>query len=300
LPVRVQFIYSARLCLSGDRTEDYRKKASELYGIGGYYSKFKHGFIFREQPKVQEIETALNGRVPRKDSGIGVYRTEYNSEGLISLVRNRKTVYIANNSITSPEYAWTIFNDIFRLDFATEEMFCMLALDTKCQAVAAFVVSHGDLSASIVHPREIFKKALLCNAAAVIFAHNHPSGDTTPSSDDIATTRKIADAGQILGITVQDHIIIANNDYIIREKVSFQISKKKINGGDSLIICPSCNSRMIYKNGTSEEGRKYEFYGCSKYPSCTCTVKIEDADKHDNGEKGTPMEKQKDRRWEKF
>jgi len=79
--------------------------------------------------------------------------------------------------------------------------------------------SIGILNASIVHPREVFEKAILNHSSEIIVAHNHPSGDVTPSSEDIATTERLVNAGKLLGITVTDHMIICSNDYFsMREK----------------------------------------------------------------------------------
>jgi DNA repair protein RadC len=75
-------------------------------------------------------------------------------------------------------------------------------------------VSVGSLDSSIVHPREVFKEAISASAASVIFAHNHPSGDTSASDDDIRLTKRLADAGEIVGIEVLDHIIIGGNNHL--------------------------------------------------------------------------------------
>lgn len=88
------------------------------------------------------------------------------------------------------------------------ECFVALLLDGKNRIVALHLVSQGSLNQSIVHPRETFKAAILANSAAIILAHNHPTGDLTPSSEDIAITRRLKEAGDLLGIRVLDHIII--------------------------------------------------------------------------------------------
>lgn len=74
-------------------------------------------------------------------------------------------------------------------------------------------VSIGTLNASLIHPREVFSKAILNNASHVVVAHNHPSGDSTLSDDDILTTKHLVDAGKLLGIAVTDHVIIAKDNY---------------------------------------------------------------------------------------
>jgi DNA repair protein RadC len=88
------------------------------------------------------------------------------------------------------------------------EHFVTLMLDQKNKVIGLHTVSMGSLTASIVHPREVYKAAILANAAAIICGHNHPSGDTQPSQEDRAITLRLADAGKLLGIRVLDHIII--------------------------------------------------------------------------------------------
>jgi DNA repair protein RadC len=94
------------------------------------------------------------------------------------------------------------------------EVFGMLCLTTKNRVIAYHEVSRGQLDASIVHPREVFKVAILANAASIILAHNHPSGDPTPSIDDIQLTRRLVNAGELLGIAVCDHIVIGDGVHV--------------------------------------------------------------------------------------
>ena len=101
---------------------------------------------------------------------------------------------------------------------ADAEKMVVLTLSTKNFVNAAHVVSVGALDASIVHPREIFKLAVLSNAAAIVIAHNHPSGDTTPSRADIAVTERLVKAGEILGIAVLDHLIIGTGYRSLRRE----------------------------------------------------------------------------------
>ena len=97
-----------------------------------------------------------------------------------------------------------------RMRFLDREFFDVLMVDVKGGAIACETVSIGDLSSSITHPREVFRGAVRRGAYGVIFAHNHPSGDPSPSREDIDTTIRLCEAGQILGIQVLDHIIIGN------------------------------------------------------------------------------------------
>ena len=89
-----------------------------------------------------------------------------------------------------------------------KEYFLAVLLDTRNQLIKTAEISIGSLDSSIVHPREVFKEAISASAAAVIFVHNHPSGDTEASEDDIRLTKRLAEAGEIVGIDVLDHVII--------------------------------------------------------------------------------------------
>ena len=93
-----------------------------------------------------------------------------------------------------------------------KEHFIILYFDTKNKLIYDDV-SIGTLNSSLVHPREIFRKAIANNASHVVLAHNHPSGDPTPSNDDIETTRRLIEAGKIIGISIIDHIIICSTDF---------------------------------------------------------------------------------------
>lgn len=93
------------------------------------------------------------------------------------------------------------------------EHFVLLALNAKHRPIGLHTVSIGTLTASMVHPREVWKAALLLNAAAVILAHNHPSGDPTPSQDDLVLTTRLADCGNLLGIQVLDHLVFGDGRY---------------------------------------------------------------------------------------
>lgn len=93
------------------------------------------------------------------------------------------------------------------------EKFLVLMLTARHDVIAVNVVSIGTLTASLVHPREAFKPAILAGAAAVCFAHNHPSGDCSPSLEDRDSTRRLARAGELLGIPVVDHVIISSDGF---------------------------------------------------------------------------------------
>ena len=108
-------------------------------------------------------------------------------------------------------------------DPSTEE-FWLLTLDGKHRVIGACMVSRGTLTASLVHPREVFGPALRLGAAAIIVAHNHPSGDPEPSAEDLAVTRRMVDAGKLLGVPLLDHLVLAGggDGYVsLRERMEF-------------------------------------------------------------------------------
>lgn len=101
-----------------------------------------------------------------------------------------------------------------RLKGKKKEYFLAVLLDTRNQLIRVAEISVGSLDSSIVHPREVFKEAISASAASIIFVHNHPSGDTEASEDDVQLTKRLAEAGEIVGIDVLDHIIIGGKSYV--------------------------------------------------------------------------------------
>ncbi len=119
--------------------------------------------------------------------------------------------------INNPADAAGIVMDEMRL--LDREHFVILMLNTKHRVIAKKIVSIGHLNASLVHPRELFKDIIKRSSAAVILVHNHPSGDPTPSKDDITITNRLCEAGRLLGIDVVDHLVVGDKKYVsFREK----------------------------------------------------------------------------------
>jgi DNA repair protein RadC len=113
---------------------------------------------------------------------------------------------------TSPQQVFDYFHHEFR--DSRKEYFLILLLDGKNRIIRRVQISEGSLNQSIVHPREVFNPAVKESAAAVILVHNHPTGDPSPSSEDIAVTRRLREAGEIMGIKVLDHIIVGDGEYL--------------------------------------------------------------------------------------
>lgn len=108
-----------------------------------------------------------------------------------------------------------------RLRYETKENFMVMLLNSKNHVLAVPTVSVGSLSASIVHPREVLRAALGYAAASMILIHNHPSGDPSPSAEDLAVTEMLVDAGDVMGIRVLDHVIIGDNKYVSLKNKGF-------------------------------------------------------------------------------
>ena len=119
---------------------------------------------------------------------------------------NEATHLYENAQISGPTDAAAILHEY--LKGTDRENFVVLLLNTKNRVIGINTVSIGSLNASLVQPREVFKPAILSNSASIIIGHNHPSGDTSPSREDTALTKRLIKAGEILDITVLDHIII--------------------------------------------------------------------------------------------
>lgn len=116
-----------------------------------------------------------------------------------------------NIKLNSPELVF----EYVRHEIASKdkECFCAIYFTAKNHVLSFEIISQGTLTQSLVHPREVFKNAIKKSAHSIIFVHNHPSGDTTPSQEDLMITKRLVKSGDILGIKVLDHLIIANDHY---------------------------------------------------------------------------------------
>ncbi len=115
--------------------------------------------------------------------------------------------------LNCPQAVYKAVKQILALQEKPEEHFCILCLNTKNRIAGVHTISIGCLNSAMVHPREVYKAAALNNAASIILLHNHPSGDTTPSREDMKMTKRLVEAGEIMGITVLDHLIIGEDEY---------------------------------------------------------------------------------------
>lgn len=132
------------------------------------------------------------------------------------LVKEAPSIRYAPRFISSPDDAHGLVKLL--LADADREMMVLVCLDRKGQPTHMQTVSIGTLSSSLVHPREVYKAAILSNSGSIILAHNHPSGDPTPSRQDIEVTNRMKEAGELLGIELMDHIIIGHDDRYVSLK----------------------------------------------------------------------------------
>ena len=134
----------------------------------------------------------------------------------IKMVKESSFLY-QTRTISSPKDAYEMIKE--QLEGLDREQFIIACLNTKNEPTNISVVSVGSLNKAIVHPREVFKTAILSNAASVMAFHNHPSGETTPSQQDIQLTNRLYEAGELLSIKLLDHLIIGDGTFTsLKEK----------------------------------------------------------------------------------
>ena len=157
-------------------------------------------------PRLSNLESKLTYRIPRMK---------------LALVRERSTKGREKRiTIRTPDDVAELLEP---LQLASEEHFVSLHLNAKNEVIGLHEVSHGTLSSSLVHPREVFKAAIIANSYAIVVCHNHPSGASiAPSKEDLDTTKQLLSAGKILGVSVIDHLIvgpatIGESVYSVRE-----------------------------------------------------------------------------------
>lgn len=128
----------------------------------------------------------------------------------VSLVRDGN-LQVSAETITTPETAAEIIRQL--IGPSDREVCVVLLLNARHAPIGVHVVSIGSVSASLVHPREVLKAAILASASAFLLAHNHPSNDPMPSTQDHALTQRMIQAGELIGILCQDHVIVSERDF---------------------------------------------------------------------------------------
>jgi DNA repair protein RadC len=144
---------------------------------------------------------------PRTENHIHAKRVNIVS---VKLVKETSILY-KNRRVSKPADAVNLVQEF--LEDSDREHLIICCLDTKNQPTAIHTVSIGSLDSAIVHPREVFKAAILANSSSIIVCHNHPSGDPNPSREDVEISQRLIEAGNIIGISVLDHIIVGENRF---------------------------------------------------------------------------------------
>jgi len=126
----------------------------------------------------------------------------------------KRALEVEDNNLSTINSAKDTVAQLQELRTAMKEHFVVLYLNAKNQLIYKETISIGTLNASLIHPREVFEPAIKNLTVQIIIAHNHPSGDTEPSTDDIAITKRLVESGKILGIEIIDHVIITKNDFL--------------------------------------------------------------------------------------
>ncbi|MBU6434894.1 MAG: JAB domain-containing protein [Nitrospirae bacterium] len=155
----------------------------------------------------------LSPRSARKASSAKLQRTQHAyaiPRYRVMLVKESRA-HTSHVRISDSQTVYRLLAPLF--DGLDREHFMVVGLDAKHAVIGINTVSIGSVTLCIVHPREVFKPLLLMNASAVILAHNHPSGDSPPSQEDRALTRRLKEGGDLLGITVLDHIVLGEDRY---------------------------------------------------------------------------------------
>ena len=205
----------ALLLRTGDRRGDSLSLASALLG--------RHGGL--------EGLARAGGREIGMLSGVGPAKSATVSASLEIGRRLAARRLRAGSAIRGPEDVYRHFHPSLR--FVRHERFLVLLLNGRHRLLRQEVVSQGTLTASLVHPREVFRPALREAAAALILVHNHPSGDPTPSTEDRQVTERLARAGEILGVRVLDHVVVAEHGYCsLREEGLLPAAEPAPHGGD--------------------------------------------------------------------
>lgn len=148
------------------------------------------------------------------------YRTRLTEKQRV-ILEKEVSVYCPelDRKMNGPDKIVKLAREYLRMHELPEEYMYMVCMNTKLDMTGVFEISHGNVNSSVVGTREVFQKALLANAVNVAFIHNHPSGECTPSREDVKVTERLIEAGKILGIDVLDHIIIGRPGYTsLKEK----------------------------------------------------------------------------------
>ncbi len=178
----------------------------------------------RRLPRLQELDLEQLSRWEparlRREAGLGPAGARSLAAAFALGRRVEELRWVRSDSIRSPGGVYRLMAP--RLRGREREVFSVLIVDGKHRLLAVEEVSEGTLTTSLVHPREVFRPALRRGAAALVAVHNHPSGDPEPSAEDVEVTRRLLDAGRLLGVPLLDHVVLGRGAFVsLRERMGF-------------------------------------------------------------------------------
>ena len=143
---------------------------------------------------------------------VNTYKVMLNADQHNFLVKESAQNYSEEGSFTSIDSVANVLCGVFQMDRLAEEHCILIGVNSENKPVGFFELSHGNVCSSIVAPREIFIRLLLSGSVRFLLAHNHPSGDPSPSQEDRILTKRLIECGKLMGVELLDHIIIGRND----------------------------------------------------------------------------------------
>ena len=144
---------------------------------------------------------------------INFYEAVLSEDDRTTLVKERAVNYEAGK-LNNPEGIVLMMRRLLHIEKMAEEYCYMISMNSSCKVLGIFLISKGTANVSLITPREVYIRALLSGAVQIVLCHNHPSGNAVPSEQDIAITRKVKEAGELININLADHIIIGSDSYL--------------------------------------------------------------------------------------
>jgi DNA repair protein RadC len=132
----------------------------------------------------------------------------------LMLVKEDAGIYDCDKRAVTSKEAVEILRKVCNITDSPMEKFYLLCLSSRGDVIGIHMMSQGNVNTSVIHPREIFQRAILNNATSIILAHNHPSGDPDPSADDIEVTKLLMKASEVMGIQILDHLVVGDESYV--------------------------------------------------------------------------------------
>jgi DNA repair protein RadC len=204
----IQFTYQEETKMNTQYNENLKSLLSQ--SLRERQDSYTIQLLFEQFPTTSELLDATEQQLS-EIKGIGISKARQ----VAAMLKLAKALTVPNHEqyiIRSPNDVHSLLTS--ELTHLTKEHFVCLFLNTKNRLIFKEIISIGSLNAAIVHPREVFRAAIKRCSASLICAHNHPSGDPTPSPEDSNLTKRLVSAGEIIGIEVLDHIIIGENSFV--------------------------------------------------------------------------------------